>query len=226
MSLTGVQIHKDMLSYSPMGRKVHLKNLPNLSLLSGYVFILAVMVMFGTVQFASTRNLNDIDSGLRILTLNISDSKNDADFQRLLIQYREFINTDLFSRLQSTFQLEGKTPAVPDIRDIEDLKEQIAAIGNVLDSREADLYRSQAILLTTFIGLSIILSILLTVSEFDQLKKLEHEKSQRLSDQKLMDVLEEERNLIAVELHDEVAQKLSILNQHFESPFIIISPYT
>ena len=39
-----------------------------------------------------------------------------------------------------------------------------------------------------------------------------------MTDKSLMDVLERERNLIAIELHDDVAQKLSLISQHFHKP--------
>jgi len=198
-----------------MRRKAHFEKLPNLSLLFGYVFILSVMVLFGVVQYSSTKNLRDIYADLRILTLEASNYYEDIDFQSLLKHYHNFISREVLVNLQSTFD---SPDGIREVSNIQELKENLAVLGRILDKHEADLSRSQTILLMTFIGLSIILSILLTVSEFDQVKKLEHEKSQRLIDQKLMDVLESERNLIAIELHDDVAQKLSVLSQHFESP--------
>jgi signal transduction histidine kinase len=203
---------------SLMRRNAHFEKIPNLSLLFGYAFILLIMVMFGYLQYSSSINLRNIEEQVRFLTLKVANRKSEANFLELTSEYQELLETEIFFNLQQTFQNPTKYISASEIKDFSQLIYSLEIIGTILDQYDSDLSRSQIILLMTFTGLSVILSILITVSEFDQIKKLETEKSQRILDQKLMDVLEKERNMIAIELHDDVAQKLSVLGQHFHSP--------
>lgn len=191
------------------------KKLQDLSLLFGYLFILIVLVSFAFIQFSSTQNLQSIETELRIQILSLA-SLEVGEIDEAILRFEEFKNTGIFSNLNSTLSYSNSLYPLHSINSKEELIIALQDIGSLLDSYSDDLYRSQAILFITFIGLSIILSILLTISEFDQIKKYEREKNKRITDRKLMDILESERNLIALELHDDVAQKLSVISQHFD----------
>lgn len=191
------------------------KKLPNLSLLFGNVFILMVMVSLAFIQFSSTHNLKILETELREQILNLATIQNDG-LHEAILDYESLINEEVFVNLSFTFSHENHADLYKPIFAVDDLRKSLTIIGLQLDSYSLDLYRSQTILFIAFVILSVILSILLTISELDQMKKYEREKNKRVNDQKLIEVLEDERNLIAVELHDDVAQKLSVISQHFD----------
>ena len=191
------------------------RNFPNLPLLGGYLFILLMMVSFSFLQFSSTRNLMAIGIELQDQILDLSDPDTD-DFEAAAARTRKFLKKEIFSILNSKLINDGESFAAESIHSPDDLRSTLKEAGILLDSYNRDLFRSQAILFISFIVFSVILSILLTISEFDQMKKYEREKNRRITDRKLLDLLEEERNLVAIELHDDVAQKLSIISQHFD----------
>ncbi len=195
-------------------KKPDLKKIPNVSLLSGYLFILLVFISFSFVQFSSTRNLKELETGVLQLLYDLPGYRAD-NLDAAVARFQRLRNTDIFTALNATFTEGGNNLPSGPIDTIEDLYLSLEELGRILDVYNHELFRSQTILFITFICLSVILSILLTVSEFDQVKKYERERYKRLTDRKLLDILEGERNLIAVELHDDVAQKLSVISQHF-----------
>ena len=157
----------------------------------------------------------EIETELRDQIFGLSDLS-EENLGEAIFRFQILRDEEVFSNLNSTFTGEDEYLSAKSIESLSDLKSTLEALGIILDSYNRDLFRSQAILYVTFVGLSVILSVLLTISEFDQMKKYERERNRRVTDRKLLDVLEGERNLIAVELHDDVAQKLSVISQHFD----------
>lgn len=190
---------------------------PNLSLISGYVFIIGVMALFGYVQYSSSRNLESLEDSLRDLTFELLSRESEEIIDDLIGEYSVIIDSIVLNNLYQTLHPSQDFQLAESIENREKLNTNIQLISRMLEYHEKDLSRSQSILLMAFIMQSLILSIILTISEYDQFKKLERERSRRQIDRKLMDILENERNMIAVELHDDVAQKLSVINRHFQA---------
>ena len=146
---------------------------PNLSLLFGYIFILMVMVSFAFIQYSSSLNLDRIEADLRGQILGLSDIDSKLDFYAALEGYHRLMESEIFRVMETTYR---EISLENDIQDEEELRLALLHMGQIIDIHSSDLSRAQAILFTAFVTLSIILSILLTISEFDQVKKLEREK--------------------------------------------------
>lgn len=198
------------------------KTISSFSLQFGYAFIILILVYSALIQFNSSKSLKNIDTQLYQLILDIPDAKDKKHMDILMANYSNIINEPIFYNLYLTFKDNESFTELQNVRSIGEFKDHIEKILLIIDLFQSNLYHSQMALMLSFIGISIILAIIITTSEFDQIKKYEKEKFQRLTDQKLMSVLENERNKIAIELHDDIAQKLSVISQHFQSDSISV----
>ncbi len=190
--------------------------IPNLTLLTGAFAVLVIMLLFSRIQYISSSNIWSLEMQLRnsFQLLAMAEDHDSLDpVQDILRELQE--DTRIAGLIRT---LQDKEPLFPDnyaSRDRQTLIQELHKLGMFIDHFYKDQIRATSILTTSFSAMVFILTVLVTVSVMDQKKKMEKARERHITEQKLLDLLEEERNLIALELHDEIAQKLSLINQHF-----------
>jgi len=208
------------MKYARAGRKIH--TLAGLGSI-GLIFFLWVLILFIQTITASNKEVERLAMELHTTSSELFEramgTSSDPDYLETLLR-----------RVRTNVALQNLTKTFPDDKlhvtvtgltasdPIGEVNRKINYITDQIHVYKAAQYTSMAQLFFLFV-LLVILSILVSaLSYIEYRKKLMETEKQTELNIKLNDILEDERNMISLELHDDLAQKLSIIKQHFYEP--------
>ncbi len=191
-----------------------LSTIPNLPLLSGVLIFFSVILLFSYIQYSSSLNLINMEKDLRKTVFDLYQAEDHHQLLQVYSDLQKMKASRRLSLLYRTIYGKGMETGADVIPTRESLRQNLAEIGELLETCNREQNRTVLILFFSLVAMSLILAIFLTISVVETGRNLEREEYQHRMDQMLIRSLEEERNLLALELHDDVAQKLALISQH------------
>ncbi len=195
------------------------------AVIAGLAFYLWVFVLFIQTINASNREIEHLDNILFAASDTLfriaSDSALPSDSDHLGTVLEEIRSNRALQNLVTTMADEKLSAAIQSLADhtsLSGLNGNINYIGSRIRVYKSAQYESMSELFFLF-TLLVVLSIVISVMAYrENKKKLAEKDIQTELNKKLNAMLEAERNTISLELHDDLAQKLSVIKQHFYAP--------
>lgn len=192
------------------------------SVIIGVLTIFTLNTVFAIVQVQSMRKLDGyrseiMESFYPFLVRGLDSGQNPVE-DDLSETVSGLLANPVFDDIKATIEdplFEAAVVYFQHSDDSESALLVLEGIYRIMDRFEEDKDRSFEILFFLYFALAVILLFFLLYSEYENQQALADERSRRAFDKKLIRLLEQERNFLSLELHDDVAQKLSVLKQHF-----------
>ncbi len=193
-----------------------------ISMIGGYLFFLLLMILIGKILFTSSDEIRTWEEQLSFQIIRLGQAFSDpSEREKVFGDIDSLIQESSLMNLPANDGSPGQILSVNREIGGEDYETRFAALKDII-SWTADYERTQnrslKILFSSFVGMSLILLIIIGISEYDSTRKYMNEKYAREMDRKLVNLLEEEKNMISLELHDDVAQKLTVIKGILNSP--------
>jgi len=195
----------------------------NWGVFAAYVIILLIMILYAHFQQNSISSLQYLNVKVSDLTFEYWDMVTQEeplyvhDFYSLSDKLETILQTHHFYQVAVTvpnfdkdrFQFLLETPEQP--RHFDQI---FHTLTDVLHSLDQNLSQSMKTLNFTFIGLSIMLIFISIFLEVERYQRYMAEIQMKEIDRKLITLMDQEKHRIAMELHDDVAQRLSLVKQY------------
>lgn len=186
-------------------------------LISGLLLLLFIISSMTNLQVASIRKLNMLNKDIKLISIIYIESiTNGESTDPVKKKLRTLFNTTEFQAIilsNSYVTLEQLLKNL-ELNNISlSLKQAIV----VIDIYERELLTAFKTLIYSISALMVVLTTIMVIRSLENYKQSIREQFKKEADKQLIEYMELEKNYIALDLHDDIGQKLIAIKQHMIS---------